>query len=83
MTIEEAIERVMHAWGQLREKIIKLGVTIRKIFRDIFGRKDVSIELPKNTTVGKRRYNQKEKLSVQYRYIPTARRNLPYMRRSY
>lgn len=83
MTIEEAIERVMHVWEQLREKVIKLGAAIRKAFHDIFGQEEVSLELPKNTTVMKRRYHQKEKPSVQYRYIPTARRNLPYMRRAY
>lgn len=59
MTIEEAIEHMMHVWEQLKEKAIKLGVK------------------------KKRRYHRKEKPSVFYHYIPTARRNLPYMRRSY
>ena len=36
MTIEEAIKHMMHVWEQLNEKVIKLGTTIRKIFRDIF-----------------------------------------------
>lgn len=83
MTIEEAIKHMMHVWEQLNEKVIKLGTTIRKIFRDIFGQREVSLEISKNTTVRKRRYHQKDKSSVQYRYIPTSRRNLPYMRRSY
>lgn len=83
MTIEEAIERVMHVWKQLREKVIKLGTAIQKIFHDVFGQKEVSLELPKNTMARRKRYHRKEKPSVQYRYIPTARRNLPYMRRSY
>lgn len=83
MTIEEAIERAMHVWEQLRKKVIKLGTAIQKIFHDMFRQREVSLELPKNTTVRKRQYHQKEKPSVEYRYIPTARRNLPYMRRSY
>lgn len=83
MTIEEAIERMKHACEQLMEKVIKLGAAIRKAFHDIFDQEEVSLELPKNTMVRRRRYHQKDKPSVQYRYIPTARRNLPYMRRSY
>lgn len=83
MTIEEAIERVMHVWEQLREKVIKLGTAIQKIFHDVFCQKEVSLGLPKNTMARRKRYHRKEKPSVQYRYIPTARRNLPYMRRSY
>ena len=83
MTIEEAIERMKHACEQLMEKVIKLDAAIRKAFHDIFGQREVSLEISKNTTVRKRRYHQKDKPSVQYRYIPTARRNLPYMRRSY
>ncbi|NBI91898.1 hypothetical protein D3Z45_15280 [Lachnospiraceae bacterium] len=83
MTIEETIERVMHVWEQLRGKVIKLRTAIQKIFHDVFGQKEVSLELPKNAATRKRRYHRKEKPSVQYRYIPTARRNLPYMRRSY
>ena len=83
MTIEEAIERMMHVWEQLREKVIKLGTAIQKIFHDVFCQKEVSLELSKNTTTRKRWYHRKEKPSVQYRYIHTARRNLPYMRRSY
>lgn len=83
MTIEEAIERMKHIWEQLREKVIKLGMAIWKIFHDILGQKEISLDLSKNGTVKKRRYHRKEKPSVQYRYIPTVRRNLPYMRRSY
>lgn len=83
MTIEEAIDRVMHVWEQLREKVIKLGTAIQKIFHDVFGQKEVSLGLPKNTMAIRKRYHRKEKPSVQYRYIPIARRNLPYMRRSY
>lgn len=83
MTIEEAIEHMMHVWEQLKEKVIKLGTAIRKVFHDVFGQKEVSLELPKKGAVKKRRYHRKEKLSVFYHYIPTARRNLPYMRRSY
>ena len=83
MTIEEAIERMKYVWGQLRDKVIKLGMQIRKIFHDIFGREEVSIDLPKPCGQQKRRFHQKEKPSVHYHYIPTARRNLPYMRRSY
>ena len=83
MTIEEAIERMKHAWEQLVGKVIKLGAAIRKAFHDIFDLKEVSLELPKNTMAKRKRYHRKEKPSVQYRYIPTAKRNLPYMRRSY
>ena len=84
MTIEEAIEHMMHVWEQLNEKVIKLGTAIRKVFHDVFGQKEVSLELPKKGAVKKkRRYHRKEKPSVFYHYIPTARRNLPYMRRSY
>lgn len=83
MTIEEAIEHMMHVWEQLKEKVIKLGTAIRKVFHDVLGQKEVSLELPKKGTVKKRRYHRKEKTSVFYHYIPTARRNLPYMRRSY
>ena len=83
MTIEEAIQRMKHACEQLMEKVIKLDAAIRKTFHDIFDQEEVSLELPKNTMVRRRRYHQKDKPSVQYRYIPTARRNLPYMRRSY
>ena len=57
MTIEEAIKHMMHVWEQLNEKVIKLGTTIRKIFRDIFGQREVSLEISKNTTVRKRRYH--------------------------
>lgn len=70
MTIEETIERMKYVWGQLRDSVTKLGMRIRKIFRDIFGQQ-------------KRRFHRKGKPSVFYHYIPTARRNLPYMRRSY
>ena len=45
MTIEEAIKHMMHVWEQLNEKVIKLGTTIRKIFRDIFGQREVSGDL--------------------------------------
>lgn len=83
MTIEEAIEHMMHVWEQLKEKVIKLGTAIWKIFHNVFGQKEVSMELPKKGAVKKRRYHRKEKPSVFYHYIPTARRNLPYMRRSY
>ena len=83
MTIEEAIKHMMHVWEQLKEKAIKLGTAIRKVFHDVFGQKEVSLELPEKGAVKKRRYHRKEKPSVFYHYIPTARRNLPYMRRSY
>ena len=83
VTIEEAIERMKRVWGQLRDKVIKLGMQIRKIFHDIFGQEEVSIDLPKSCRRQKRRFHRKEKLSVHYHYIPTVRRNLPYMRRSY
>jgi len=63
--------------------VIKLGTAIRKVFHDVFGQKEVSLELPEKGAVKKRRYHRKEKPSVFYHYIPTARRNLPYMRRSY
>ena len=83
MTIEEAIEHMMYVWEQLKEKVIKLGTAIRKVFHDVFGQKEVSLELPKKSAVKKRRYHRKEKPPVFYHYIPTASRNLPYMRRSY
>ncbi len=83
MTIEEAIERMKHVWEQLRDKVIKLGMQFRKIFHDIFGQEEVSIDLPKSYGRRKRQLHRKEKPSVHYHYIPTASRNLPYMRRSY
>ena len=51
MTIEEAIEHMMHVWEQLKEKAIKLGTAIRKVFHDVFGQKEVSLELPERKTV--------------------------------
>lgn len=83
MTIEETIEHMTYVWGQLRDKVIKLGMQIRKIFHDIFRQEEVLIDLPKSCGQQKRRFHRKEKLSVHYHYIPTARRKLPYMRRSY
>lgn len=83
VTIKEAIECVVRAFENLRDKVIKLGMQIRKIFRNIFGQDEVSIDLLKPCRRRKRLYHRKEKPSVHYHYIPTARRNLPYMRRSY
>lgn len=72
-----------HVWEQLRDKVVKLGMQIRKIFHDIFGQEEVSINLPKPCGRRKRQFHREDKPSVFYHYIPTARRNLPYMRRSY
>lgn len=83
MTIEEAIERMKHVWEELRDKVIKLGMSLQKIFHDIFRQEEVSIDLPRFYGRRKRQFHRKAKPSVHYHYIPTARRNLPYMRRSY
>lgn len=83
MKMKEAIERMMHVLEPLRDKVIKLGMQIQKIFHDIFGQEEVSIDLPRLYGRRKRQFHRKEKPSVHYHYIPTARRNLPYMRQSY
>lgn len=83
MTIEEAIGHMKDIWEQLRDKVINLGMRIRKIFCDIFGQEEVLIDLPKPCRRRKRQFHRKEEPSVFYHYMPAARRNLPYMRRSY
>lgn len=64
MTIEEAIEHMMHVWEQLKEKAIKLGTAIRKVFHDVFGQKEVSLELPKKGAVKKKKTVSSERKTV-------------------
>lgn len=84
--IVEAAHKMMEAWNTLAISLTEAGILFKENFMKALGysveekkeepRRDIQTSKPRFPRCSRR-------MSTHYRYIPTAPRNLPYMRRAY